>query len=69
MLVGAQGDKQVMSFVQKAASDVVSDQAQAVWGKIALLTRPTPTHTTRFSVRPSRFVKTFNALQRACLRL
>jgi hypothetical protein len=33
MPVGAQGDKQVMSFVQKAASDVVSDQAQAVWGK------------------------------------
>jgi len=33
MLVGAQGDKQVMSFVQKAASDVVSDQPQAVWGK------------------------------------
>ena len=22
-----------MSFVQKAASDVISDQAQAVWGK------------------------------------
>jgi hypothetical protein len=33
MLVGAQGDKQVMSFVQKTASDVVSGQAQAVWGK------------------------------------
>ena len=32
MLVGAQGDKQVMPFVQKAALDVISDQAQAVWG-------------------------------------
>lgn len=33
MLVGAQGHEQGMSFVQKAASDMVSDQAQAVWGK------------------------------------
>jgi len=50
-----------MSFVQKAASGVVSDRAPSRMPKKSLFSLGQPPRARRaFSVRPSQFVKTFN---------